>query len=87
MKSNDSEELTFPADLGPIVDIYLLTPVGKEQLLSRIVALNGKQLDLVDEHTLPDLTPISQNVSQGVNLPPTTLGFWVFPKANVRACL
>ncbi len=87
VKQKATEEITFPVGLGNLVDIYLLTPVGKEQLLSGKVALNGKQLDLVDDHTLPDLTPISQPVSQGVKLSPTTLGFWVFPKANARACL
>ncbi len=87
VKQKTTEDITFPAGLGNIIDIYLLTPVGTEQLLSGKVALNGKQLDLVDDHTLPDLTPISQQVSQGVKLPPTTLGFWVFPKANARACL
>ena len=53
----------------------------------RKVALNGKTLEMVDDHTLPQLVPVQQSASQGIKLPALTFGFFVFPEANATACL
>ncbi len=67
-------------------DVYLLSPDGTEGLLSPYVALNGKRLALVDDHTLPTLTPVSQAASKGIVLPPLTFGFIVLPNISATAC-
>ena len=53
----------------------------------RQVALNGKTLQLVDDHTLPELVPVQQSASQGIKLPALTFGFFVFPDAKAAACM
>ncbi len=55
--------------------------------ICRIVALNGKALMMVNDFTLPDIIPVKQNANHGVKLPATTFGFFVFPNANIQACL
>ena len=53
---------------------------------SRQVALNGKTLEMIDDHTLPQLVPIQRSASRGIKLPALTFGFFVFPDANATAC-
>ena len=53
---------------------------------SRQVALNGKTLGMIDDHTLPPLVPVQQSASQGIKLQALTFGFFVFPEANATAC-
>ena len=52
----------------------------------RQVALNGKTLQLIDDHTLPQLVPVQQSASRGIMFPPLSLGFFVFPDASAAAC-
>ena len=54
--------------------------------ISRQVALNGKTLKVIDDHTLPQLVPVQQSASQGIKLPALTFGFFVFPEANAATC-
>ena len=54
--------------------------------ICRQVALNGKTLEMIDDHTLPQLVPIQQSASQGIKLSALTFGFFVFPHANATAC-
>ena len=53
---------------------------------SRKAALNGKTLEMIDDHTLPQLVPIQQSASQGIKLPALTFGFFVFADADAAAC-
>lgn len=70
---------------GKDVDVYLLTPENGD-LLTKTVRLNGKDLKLVDDRTLPDLAPKSVPGDEPLNLPPLTFGFYVIPKASASAC-
>lgn len=84
---NDSTTITVKGALSmQKVDVYLLTPGDKEGLLSKYVSLNGQQLRLVDDKTLPELKPVSQPASIGIKLPALTFTFVVFPDANVKIC-
>ena len=84
---NSSITLFLDQSLGAkTVDLYLLSPDGSEGLLSPYVAVNGKRLALIDDHTLPTLSPVSQPAEKGIVLPPLTFGFFVLPDVNAPAC-
>ncbi len=73
----------FQAEL---LDHYLMTPVGSGGLLSTSVALNGKVLKLTDKGELPVLNHLRYPTSGGIELPPTSYGFYVTVPAGIRFC-
>ena len=80
--------LKFPDKLAnQIVDIYHLTPVGPDGLVSDVVALNNKTLELIDDWTLPELHPVTRSAQDGIALPQTTYMFMVFPHAKIKECM
>ncbi|KAK2183655.1 hypothetical protein NP493_301g02069 [Ridgeia piscesae] len=84
---SDSTTITVKGALSlQRVDVYLLSPGDKEGLLSKYVSLNGQQLRLMDDKTMPELKPVSQPASIGIKLPALTFAFAVFPDANVKIC-
>ena len=84
---NSSITLFLDQSLGAkTVDLYLLSPDGSEGLLSPYLAVNGKRLALIDDHTLPTLSPVSQPAEKGIVLPPLTFGFFVLPDVNAPVC-
>ncbi|KAI0215931.1 Hyaluronoglucuronidase [Lamellibrachia satsuma] len=84
---NDSTTIIVKGALSmQKVDVYLLTPGDKDGMLSKYVSLNGRQLHLVNDSTLPELEPVSQPASVGIKVPALTFVFVVFPDANVKIC-
>ena len=77
---NLSPNMTVPVSLRNLpsfdstVDVYLLTP-GEGGLLSQTVLLNGVPLKLIDDATLPQLTPKVVPRSNTIQFPPHTFGF------------
>lgn len=53
----------------------------------RHVALNGKPLELLSDGSLPKIEPVTHYAGQPLVLPAYTYAFWVFPKANAKACV
>ena len=76
---------TFQLQLGETMDIYLLTSDGS--LTSPFVLLNGERLEMVDDYTLPKLTPVHGHVEDGLKLPALSLAFVVLPDAKVDICM
>ncbi|XP_069970578.1 heparanase isoform X3 [Penaeus vannamei] len=69
---------------SPVLRYLLEAPKG--ELRSRNVMLNGQRLRVTSSNELPTMHP--RAVSRGaLVLPPTALGFWVFPHAHLPACL
>ncbi|XP_078668078.1 heparanase-like isoform X2 [Branchiostoma floridae x Branchiostoma belcheri] len=69
------------------VDKYLMTPHGEEGLTSRHVELNGRKLVMVDDRTLPTLSPQKLPSNTTLLMPPLTFGFFVIPDAQAAACM
>ncbi|ELU03114.1 hypothetical protein CAPTEDRAFT_198298 [Capitella teleta] len=70
------------------IDEYLLTPGDEKGLMSAGIKLNGELLQMVNDHTLPELKPRRRPAGATVvTLPPYTYGFYVLPMANAPACL
>ena len=53
----------------------------------RYIALNGKKLLMINDNTMPSVTPVQQQFTSSLNIPPLTFGYWVFPNANAKACI
>lgn len=53
----------------------------------REVTLNGKILSLVNNTTLPDLSPLQQEPTETINLPALSFGFYVFKDVKAEACI
>ncbi|XP_077863371.1 heparanase-like, partial [Saccoglossus kowalevskii] len=69
------------------VDEYLLTPHDRHNLTVRIVDLNGVAVRMINNHTLPDLSPRHIHPGENLILPPLSFAFYVIPNAMAMACL
>ncbi|EDO32634.1 predicted protein, partial [Nematostella vectensis] len=69
---------------GLDADQFLLTPTNGD-LQSSDVELNGEVLKLVDDHTLPSLSP-RRVAHDNIVVPPLSFGFFVVPMATAHAC-
>jgi heparanase 1 len=49
--------------------------------------LNGKKLAMIDDYTMPSITPDQEEFSSSIEIPPLTFGYWVFPDAYAKACI
>ncbi|XP_071515865.1 heparanase-like [Panulirus ornatus] len=84
--ANETTQVSLSDDLAlsEILQYLLQAPDG--DLRSGDVLLNGWQLQVTGEGSLPDLLPV--DVPPGViHFPPTSFGFWVLPHAHARACM
>ena len=52
----------------------------------RYVSLNGKNLKMVNNTTLPQLDPLKLTSNKPIRLPPQSFGFVVIPDAKAEAC-
>jgi heparanase 1 len=68
------------------VDVYHLTPKDGI-LISDLIYLNGKQLELGVHNDLPVLTAVQLSGPKYIEVPPLTYGFYVITNANAKACL
>ncbi|XP_071116314.1 heparanase-like [Haliotis cracherodii] len=82
LTTDNNTSITFPQFPGQPVDVFWLTPV--DGLTSMKVALNNKQLDLVN-NSLPELKPY-RTEENTITFPGKSFGFLVFPEANVASC-
>jgi hypothetical protein len=55
--------------------------------LYRQVTLNGELLELVDNLSIPELTPAQQEPSEYIHLPTLSFGFYVFKDAQADGCI
>ncbi|XP_070541229.1 heparanase-like isoform X2 [Ptychodera flava] len=69
------------------VDKYVLSAHEGEGITSRRVDLNGQVLQLVDNSTLPELSPQRMGPSDIIQLPPLSMGFFVLTDVKAAACL
>ncbi|XP_042881363.1 heparanase-like [Penaeus japonicus] len=84
--SEDPVTLDLQGRLGdsPILQYLVQAPEG--QLRSRVIMLNGQRLRMTSSNALPHMRP--RVVAEGeIVVPATSLGFWVLPHAQLRACL
>ena len=51
------------------------------------VSLNGRVLKLIDDNTLPPVSPVTMVTSGGFTLDSLTYVFIVFPQAQYKCCL
>ena len=65
------------------MDYYCWVPF----YLYRQVTLNGKLLELVNNSTLPDLSPMQEAASQDIQLPKLSFGFYVFKDGKAKGCM
>ena len=42
---------------------------------------------MVSDYQLPNLDPVQGQAANGVKVAGLTFGFWVFPDANIKACM
>ena len=49
--------------------------------------LNGKKMEMVDDSTLPNLTPTTLAGGSNIALPPLSYGFFVISSADADACV
>lgn len=54
--------------------------------INRWTALNGKRLVMPSESSMPDLNPVVLAPGSLVIVPPLTLGYFVFPEADIKLC-
>ncbi|XP_077992425.1 heparanase-like isoform X1 [Glandiceps talaboti] len=69
------------------VDEYVLTAHAGDSLNTSRVDLNGKELKLIDDHTLPALSPHRMETGNPLKLPPLSMAFYVLPNAQAKACM
>merc|ERR1711874_441687 len=73
-------------DIGTTVRVeaYVLTPKDGN-VTSATVLLNGSQLSLVENKSMPDVKP---EIIQGSTLavPPAAIAFWVLPDVWTKIC-
>ena len=81
----DIETLPFYFTQGMTIYVYMLTADGS--LVSSTVLLNGEKLQLVDDNTLPDLTPVKRNAREGLVLPAKSMTFVVLSDAQYQHCM
>ncbi|XP_068709263.1 heparanase-like isoform X2 [Montipora foliosa] len=82
---HDPVELKLTGGLqGKDIEEYLLMATNGD-LTSKSVTLNGRVLELVNDHTLPDLVPA--RTSKPIILPPLSFGLYVIPGAAAKACI
>nr|XP_006816007.1 PREDICTED: heparanase-like [Saccoglossus kowalevskii] len=55
--------------------------------VKRIVDLNGVAVRMINNHTLPDLSPRHIHRGENLILPPLSFAFYVIPNAMAMACL
>nr|XP_053650141.1 heparanase-like isoform X2 [Cherax quadricarinatus] len=84
--SKEPAQVTLSGHLAtsPLLQYLLQPPDGNLQ--SRQVMLNGRVLDVTSDGQLPDLMPSSQPPGT-LQIPATSLGFWVLPHAQAPACV
>ena len=63
---------------------YILTSDGP--MTSQGILLNGKKLEMLDDHTLPDIQAVVKPLSEGLVLPPASVFFLVLPNAGFHLC-
>ena len=61
--------------------------VNHDMFISRTTMLNNQPLAMPDDHTLPELKPVSLPAGQAISLPSLSYAFYVIPDANVKACM
>ncbi|XP_065827834.1 heparanase-like isoform X2 [Oscarella lobularis] len=71
---------------GSQVDLYLLTPTSGS-IDSREIDLNGETLRLINNSTLPDVSPKKLAPPTSITFPALTYGYVVLPNAKAEACI
>jgi hypothetical protein len=83
---NLSKTLLLPVDwASQPIDVYQLT-APSQNVLSKVVDLNGQTLKMINPTTLPKLAPKILPAKQAVIVPSLSFSFFVFPHANATAC-
>ncbi|XP_064454812.1 heparanase-like isoform X2 [Ornithodoros turicata] len=65
---------------------YVLSPAGREGLLSEDITLNGQLLRVGEELRFPDIMPDVRLPDHKILLRPNTMGFFVFENFQAPAC-
>ena len=73
-----------PIALSPQYWYLFSTPTP--DLASKEILLNGRKLSLLNNTTLPSLSPLVTSPSESITLPGRQYGFVLFPNADVAPC-
>ena len=86
--NTDAVIVNLPENLTKLEKhFYLFTPHGSHGITAKLVNLNGKKLELVNDVTFPEIHPEVVGAGSQIIFPAQTFGFIVIPNANVSLCL